>query len=145
MLRGKLPFLIDGGISFVDIRDVAQAMVILMQRPTMRPIYHLPGTACSVEAFFKRVAQVAGAKAPKLVLPYNAAHALAGATKWVSQRMGMEKSPLPDPVVVEMARHYWGLSSKYAYEDLGFAPRDPMQTLADTVGWLRHNHPQLRG
>ena len=143
MLRGRLPFLIKGGISFVDIRDVAAAMVRLMGLETMRPVYHLPGMACSVEAFFRSVGQVSGAEPPKVVLPFHAARALAGLTKWGALRAGLEKSPLPDPVVVEMARHYWGLSSKYAADELLFEPRDPMQTLADTVGWLRANHPEL--
>jgi nucleoside-diphosphate-sugar epimerase len=144
MLRGRLPFLIKGGISYVDIRDVASAMVRLMSLAKMRPVYHLPGTACSVEAFFRSVGQVASAPPPKIVLPYYAAHALAGLTKWGALRAGRDKSPLPDPVVVEMARHYWGLSSKYAAEELGFNPRDSVQTLADTVAWLRVNHPELR-
>ena len=143
MLRGRLPFLIEGGISFVDIRDVAAAMVRLMALPNMRPIYHLPGTACGVEAFFRRVGQVAGVSAPSIVLPYPAAHTLARLSKWTANRLGAAKPPLPDPVVVEMARHYWGLSSLYADKDLDFRPRDPMQTLADTVSWLRANHPDL--
>ena len=143
MLRGRLPFLIKGGISFVDIRDVAAAMVRLMTLPTMRPIYHLPGTACSVEAFFRSVGRVSGAEPPKVVLPFHAARVLATLTKWGALRAGLERSPLPDPVVVEMARHYWGLSSNYAADELQFIPRDPMQTLADTVTWLRANHPEL--
>ena len=143
MLRGRLPFVIKGGISFVDVRDVAAAMVRLMGLSTMRPVYHLPGTTCSVEAFFRSVGQVSGAEPPNVVLPYRTARALASATKWAALRLGLQKSPLPDPVVVEMARHHWGLSSKYAADELQFVPRDPMQTLADTVTWLRANHPEL--
>ena len=144
MLRGRLPFLIKGGISYVDIRDVAAAMARLIELPAMRPVYHLPGTACSVEAFFRSAGQVSGVTPPQVVLPYHAARTLAACTKWGAQRAGLDKSPLPDPVVVEMARHHWGLSSKYAEDELGFQPRDPMQTLSDTVAWLRAHHPALR-
>ena len=51
---------------------------------------------------------------------------------------------LPDPVVVEMAAHYWGVRSLYAAEDLGYKSRDPRETLRDTVDWLRANHDALR-
>ena len=50
----------------------------------------------------------------------------------------------PGPVVVEMASHYWGLESLYAADELGYASRDPLVTLRDTVDWLRANHASLR-
>jgi dihydroflavonol-4-reductase len=137
MLRGKLPFLLDGGIGFVDIRDVAAAMVAILGLASPRPIYHFPGTQCGVRDFFGRVATVSGVPAPKLCLPYpvalSLAHAAAAGARW----SGQAKSPLPDPVVVEMARHHWGMSSAYAATDLNFRPRPGLQTLADTVSWLR--------
>jgi hypothetical protein len=46
-------------------------------------------------------------------------------------------------VLVEMARHHWGLASRYSARELGFAPRDPLDTLRDTIAWLRAHHPDL--
>ena len=48
-----------------------------------------------------------------------------------------------DPVVIEMAAHYWGASSLYVSE-LGYKARDPRETLRDTVDWLRAHHEALR-
>ena len=42
---------------------------------------------------------------------------------------------LPDPVVVEMAAHHWGARSLHAATDLGYKPRDPSETLRDTIDW----------
>jgi hypothetical protein len=49
-----------------------------------------------------------------------------------------------DPVVVEMASHYWGLTSLYAASDLDYESRDPLVTIGDTVAWLQANHESLR-
>ena len=52
---------------------------------------------------------------------------------------------IPDPVITEMAGCYWGLSSLWSKDDLGYQTRDPRQTLVDTADWLKRNHPALSG
>jgi nucleoside-diphosphate-sugar epimerase len=42
-----------------------------------------------------------------------------------------------DPVGVELAQYYWYLDASLAERDLGWTPRDPSQTLADTIEDLR--------
>lgn len=144
MLRGKLPFLIRGGMHFVDVRDVIMAAWRAMETPRVRPVYNLPGLASSIEDFFALVEEASGAGAPRRILPYGFAHRLAALDEWLGVRLrGEPLHVFPGPVVVEMASHYWGLSSLYAADDLGFEPRDPLETLRDTVAWLRANHPAL--
>jgi hypothetical protein len=58
---------------------------------------------------------------------------------------GLRLHLLPDPVVIEMATHYWDIRSRHAEADLGFKSRPAEQTIADTVVWMRANHPELRG
>jgi dihydroflavonol-4-reductase len=143
-LRGKYPFLIEGGVSFIDIRDAAPAILAALRHPAARPVYHLDGTDCSVVAFFDLCRQVCGVEPPSAILPYKTAHALAVAAEQGAHLVG-QHSPFPDPVVIEMARHYWGLTSRYSAAELGYQTRPPRQTLADTIAWLRDHHPQLRG
>jgi dihydroflavonol-4-reductase len=128
-LERRLPFLIRGGMHFTDVRDVAAAALRAMAHPAPQPVYHLPGHACSIERFFADLAAVSGVPAPRRVLPYTPAHLLA--------RLFARLELLPDPVLIEMAAHYWGARSLYAERDLGFAPRPPLETLRDTVEWLR--------
>ena len=137
LLRRRLPFLIRGGMHFADVRDVAQALLGAMERPTARPVYHLPGTACTVREFYRQTAELAGTRAPRLTLPFRPAWLLATA----AQRIGL--SILPDPILVEMASRYWGLSSRYSAEELGYRSRPGRETLADTIAWLRSHHPEL--
>ncbi|MBM4344818.1 MAG: NAD-dependent epimerase/dehydratase family protein [Deltaproteobacteria bacterium] len=137
-LRGAYPFLIEGGMSFVDVRDAAPAILRALDHPARRPVYHLNGTDCGVVAFFELCRQVCGVRPPDYVLPFAIAHRLATAAERVAHLTG-RKSPLPDPVVLEMGRHYWGLASLHAERELGFRARPPRQTLADTIDWLRRN------
>ncbi len=137
-LEQRLPFLIRGGIHFVDVRDVAQAVLRAMSIPRPRPIYHLPGTACSIEEFFGMLAEISGTPAPRAGIPLGVARLLASA----AQRLGvlLKGEPLqllPDPVVVEMAARYWDVRSLYAADDLAYVTRDAHETLIDTVRWLR--------
>lgn len=145
MLNGKLPALLRGGIHFVDIRDAIRAIWRAMELPQVRPIYHFAGMSSSIEEFFGLVERVSGVPAPKLILPYGLAHFIAVADEWIGVRLKGE--PLHyflDPVVVEMASHYWGLTSLYAASELGYESRDPLVTIGDTVAWLQANHESLR-
>ncbi|MEC9464375.1 MAG: NAD-dependent epimerase/dehydratase family protein [Myxococcota bacterium] len=143
MLRKKLPFLIQGGIHFIDVRDASRAMVRAMWLDSVREVYHLVGTDCGITDFFDMVKEVSGVEPPRAILPYRAAHTLASAAEMANRFLPGHGISVPDPVVVEMASRYWGLKSRYAQKDLDYNSREPLQTLADTVVWLRANHPEL--
>jgi dihydroflavonol-4-reductase len=50
-----------------------------------------------------------------------------------------DKAPPVEPAAVEMAEYFWYLDSSKAARELGFSPRDPGETLLDTVKYLREN------
>ncbi len=140
MKRG-FPARIPGGVAFTDIRDVAAAVWACAELESPRPVYHLPGETWTVREFFESIAHLGGVKPPRFALPYRVAHTLALAARPLSKWTG--KNLMPDPVVIEMGRHHWGMTSKYA-DELNFSPRPAEQTLADTVQWLRKHHPDVR-
>jgi dihydroflavonol-4-reductase len=135
-LRGRMPFLIRGGMHFADVRDAAAALrrAMLVEQP--RAIYHLPGAVQDIAAFFRVVAEVSHRPPPARTIPYPMAHLLA--------RLTAPLSLLPDPVVVEMAAHYWRMHSRYAESGLAYRSRAARDTIADTVAWLLAHHPRLR-
>lgn len=134
-LRGRIPFLIRGGMHFADVRDVAQALVRVMALPAARPIYHLPGTVCSLEDFYGQVAALSGRAPPRFLLPFRPAWLLATLTGRLGLRL------LPEPSLIEMASHYWAMRSKYSAAELGYLSRSASETLTDTIEWLRANAP----
>lgn len=142
LLRGRLPFIFTGGHHFADIRDVAAAMVVAMQHPQPRPIYHMAGMASTLADFFRLTARLADVPFPKLQVATGLLRRLAG----LNHRLGAKAlSLIPDPVVIEMAAHYWGLADQQARTDLGYRSRPPEETLTDTITWLRQHHPLLAG
>lgn len=143
-LQGKLPFVIKGGMHFIDIRDGARAIVRALFKTKPKPVYHLSGTACRIHEFFRMLEDVSGKRAPRICLPGPLARFLARSSKRIERLfVGNGTSLLPDPVMVEMGSCYWDVRSRYAKEDLGFVSRPARETLADTVAWLRENHKGL--
>jgi nucleoside-diphosphate-sugar epimerase len=134
-LEGKVPFVIRGGMHFADVRDVAAALVRIMELPQARPVYHLPGTMCSIEEFYGMTAAVSGRTPPSRVIPYGPALVLSR----LCARLGLHL--LPEPSLIEMAGHYWAMRSKYAEGELGWRPRPGLETLRDTVEWV-NSHPK---
>jgi dihydroflavonol-4-reductase len=141
LLRGRLPFIVDGGMHFVDVRDAADAMLRAMRRADPNPVYHLSGTASTLSEFFHMVAEHAGLTPSWRVLPGPLVRLAAR----LNEAIGSPLHVVPDPVVVEMAAHHWAILSRHAEAELGYRSRPPGQTIADTVSWLRLNHPDLRG
>ncbi len=127
-----------GGISFVDVRDVASACVSAMARGRSGARYLLGGPNWTFHEFFGRLSRVSKVEAPWLRLPARwnqtltrAVHALDHAYRHRGHR-----SPI-DRVSFEMAQHYWYCNCTLARRELGFAPRDPAETLDDTVRDVR--------
>lgn len=141
VLRRRLPFMVNGGMHFVDVRDAADAMVRAMLLPQAQPVYHLAGTASTLDEFFRAVARADGLEPSWNVLPAR----LVWYAARLNEMSGLRLHMLPDPVVIEMATHYWDIRSRHAEADLGFKSRPAEQTIADTIAWMRAHHPALGG
>jgi dihydroflavonol-4-reductase len=137
LLEGRVPAVPSGGLSFVDARDAAEAMVLAMEKGRPGDRYLVGACNLSLRDFFERVARVAGVKAPWVPMPPSRAFASLGA-RWVESicaRVGVE-APV-DAVSVEMAQCFWYLDASKAERELGWKARDPNVTLFDTVEDLR--------
>ena len=140
LLQHRLPFILDGRMHFVDVRDAAAAMIRAMQHHNPKPVYHLAGTVCTLEDFFRAIARAANLKPTWRIVPAPLLWFIAR----LNEISGFRFHMVPDPVLVEMARHHWDLRSRHAEADLGYRSRPAEQTIADTVAWMRLNHPDLR-
>lgn len=141
-LEGKVPAAPSGGVSFVDVRDAADGFVRALEHGNAGESYLLSQANLALEDYFEKLAAIADRPAPLRSLPDDVLAAGARALDSVGRRLGLE--PDLDPVSVEMARHYWYVDASKARRELDWSPRDPNETLRDTVRWLRDNHPHLR-
>jgi dihydroflavonol-4-reductase len=126
-----------GGLSFVDVRDTARAFRVAMKKGRHAERYLLGAANWTFNKFFGRLERLTKVSAPMLALP---SRLVVGGAKLVDSlfRQWDLASPV-EPGAVEMAQYFWYLNCNKASRELGFRPRDPGETLHDTVVYLREN------
>jgi dihydroflavonol-4-reductase len=126
-----------GGLSFVDVRDVATTFRAAMKDGRAGERYLLGSANWTFERFFGRLERLTKVRAPRFSFPSRLA--VAGSQLIHAFYKQWDKAPPVEPAAVEMAEHFWYLDSSKAERELGFSPRDPGETLLDTVKYLREN------
>jgi dihydroflavonol-4-reductase len=115
-------------------------MVLALSRGRAGERYLVSAINLTIGAFFSRLERLSGVPAPRLKTPRSLTLARAGAT--LIERLG-KHVPLDaslDRTSAEMAQCFWYVDPTKAEKELGWTPRDPGETLADTLADL-----QLRG
>lgn len=136
-MLGRIPVMPRGGISFVDVRDAAQAFVAALTAGNVGERHLLGAVNWEFTEFFGRLSRLAKVPPPPLRLPspvkVAAAHLL---EHWARGRGHEPDLPAAD---VEMGEHWFFIDSSKAQQLLGFTPRDPMETLSQTIAYLRRH------
>ncbi len=136
-LARKIPYTPSGGLSFVDARDAAAAFINALEKGRHQEKYLLGAANMTFAQFFGRLERLSGVSAPMLKMPKKLA--MAGSSFIDSVFKNWNKVSPVQPKEVEQAEHFWYFSSAKAEEELDFAPRDPQETLQDTISYLREN------
>jgi dihydroflavonol-4-reductase len=136
-LLGRIPAMPRGGISFVDVRDAAQAFAAALTKGNPGERHLLGAANWEFEEFFGRLGRIAHKPPPPLRLP--SALQIAGAH--LVERFAKARGREPDlPAAdVEMGACWFFIDSSKSERVLGFSPRDPVQTLSDTVSYVREH------
>jgi dihydroflavonol-4-reductase len=134
-LEGRLPVIPHGGLSFVDVRDAAASTVAAIERGRPGERYLLGGPNWTCADFFGKIGRVAHTRPLRIALPEVVQTRAAAAWEAVVRAAG--RRPDLDRASVEMGQLFWYCDSTKATTELGFAARDPQETLADTVRDLR--------
>jgi dihydroflavonol-4-reductase len=136
-LHRRIPAMPCGGLSFVDVRDAARAFLAALTAGLPGERHLLGGCNIEFDDFFARLSRLSGVPAPPLRLPSAvkvlAAHAI---ERWAHAR---DREPDLDAASVEMGEHWFFIDSSKSVRLLGFAPRDPYETLAETVQYLQRH------
>ena len=134
-LRKQIPVVPPGGMNFVDVRDAADATAAALVRGRAGERYLLGGPNWTMKDFFGKLSRVSKVPAPWMKLPKTLNRWGASLISEIARKAGRE--PTVDRISVEMAEHFWWFDSSKAEAELGFAARDPLLTLHDTVEYLR--------
>jgi dihydroflavonol-4-reductase len=126
-----------GGLNVVDARDVAALMPVAMERGTPGARYLVGAVNWTFAEFFGRLERLTKVAAPKVKIsgdfPFLAARAQAALYRGLGRKVAV------DPESVEMAQCFWYLDAGKAARELGFDPRDPADTLRETVKYIREH------
>lgn len=136
-LGRKIPYCPSGGLSIVDARDAAAAFITALEKGGHKEKYLLGSANMTFAEFFGRLERLSGVSAPMLKVPKSLAVAGSSIIESVFKHWG-KASPVAQKEV-EQAEHFWYLDASKAKDELGFSPRDPQETLNDTIGYLRAN------
>jgi len=136
-LMGRIPVMPRGGISFVDVRDAAKAFVAALTRGNVGERHLLGAANWEFTEFFARLGRIAHRPPPLLRMPSPlkivAAHWM---ERWARDRGREPDLPASD---VEMGECWFFIDSSKSERVLGFQPRDPVETLTDTVHYVRRH------
>jgi nucleoside-diphosphate-sugar epimerase len=134
-LKGEILAIPQGGLNFVDVRDVARGLILAMRSGQPGERYLLGSVNWTFAELIEKVAQISGRKPPKIKLPTEVSLWGARTLRRVYPLFG--KSFEMDDTSIKMSACFWYCDSSKARQELGFQTRDPEETLRDTVQDLR--------
>ncbi len=136
-LARKIPYTPSGGLSFADVRDTAAAFINALEKGRHQEKYLLGAANMTFAEFFGRLERLSKVSAPMLRVPKKLA--MAGSSLIDSLYKNWNRRSPIQPKEVEQAEYFWYFDSAKAEEELNFLPREPNETLQDTISYLRKN------
>ncbi len=139
MAKHFTPMVPMGGVSVVDVRDVAAGMIAARERGTAGRTYILAGHNLAYRQLWEMMAEVVGVRAPRIPLgPVNRMIA-SKAMDLVTRVTGRE--PLLNSAALNLSSKRLWFSSQRATEELGYRFRPAMESLQDAWRWLVQYQP----
>jgi len=142
-MQRDIPAMPTGGLSFVDVRDAAQALRSAITNGRVGERYLLGAVNMPLKEFLERLSRLTDVPPPRLQLPSAlnllGVEGLERLAKWRGVEPGIDRHS------VEMGEHFFYFDSAKAKDELGFDPRDPQDTLRDTVRDLQARQRAGRG
>lgn len=133
--RKKLHLLIDGAYDFVDVRDVAQGLILACAKGKRGEGYILSGARVGLTQLRDMVQEIVGVHSPALVLPFGFARWAAGAAEHFYRLS--RTTPRFTRYALQTIKDNCDFSCARAESELGYSPRPLQVTLADTLDWWR--------
>lgn len=136
-LRGKMPpFSIPGGMDFVDVRDVAGAVISSIQKGRSGEYYLTSGDYLELSHFFMILEKLSGIKPPKYTLPHSLCRIVARSMEiWAN---AFNRATPLTPGALKLLGKDVRIDSNKAREELNFAARPIEKTFEDMVAWFRN-------
>ncbi len=135
-LKRKLRAYVDGAYDFVDVRDVADGIILAYRYGRRGQSYILSGERITVREMLSVLEEASGVKAPSFRLPIWLSR-LAGKIAVLYHRLS-GATPLFTDYSIDVLSSNSEVSNEKARRELGFSPRSVRRSLADAVAWFLH-------
>ncbi|MBV8300306.1 MAG: NAD-dependent epimerase/dehydratase family protein [Candidatus Dormibacteraeota bacterium] len=135
VMRGAMPGFLSGGMNVVDVRDVAWLHVAAMERGRAGQRYVAGGADLSLAEFWRRIADAAGRRPPRLRIPLAVA-LVAGVIDEARSRLSGAEPRVPVEGVRMGVRRMFASSAK-AEAELGYRSSPVEPAIRDAVDWYR--------
>lgn len=138
-LNRAMPALLDTGLNWVHVRDVAAGHILAAEKGRVGERYILGNAEgnWSMRQMFSVLAEVTGIPAPKLRIPYFVALGAAYVDEALSSLTG--KPPKAPLAGVRMAKYKMFFNPAKAIRELGLPQTPPRQALAEAAEWFCQN------
>jgi len=134
---GRMMPYVDGSYDFVDVRDVADGLILAEQGGRRGESYIVSGQRISVRYILETVRAASGKAFRRVRIPFGLAHFAAAFTPYYYR---LKKSrPRFTPLSLEVLRSNSDVSHAKATRELGYSPRSLYESIADTARWFIEN------
>lgn len=136
--QGKIPALIHGGYDWVDVRDVAKAAVVSIEKGKAGERYILSGHWRTLCELAEQVYKISGERFKKLTCSAGLARIGLPFLKLYCRLNNTQPLYTKDSLKILQTGHSH-ISHEKAKKSLEFTPRPIEETLRDTYDWYRTN------
>jgi dihydroflavonol-4-reductase len=133
-MQHGLHFLIDGAYDFVDVRDVAQGLILAESHGRSGESYILSGERITIAGIFEQVQKATGLHGIRLPVPLSLVRLAAMLAPLYYRLAGAR--PTLTPYALETITSNSVISNAKARRELGYTPRSLSESIQDTVAWL---------
>lgn len=133
-MKGKLPGGVTGGYDFVDVRDVADGVIAAAEKGRKGECYILSNRFIPIPDLLKYMQKATGGP-HKICFPLSLAKMMAPVFEWIGKVTGTR------PLFTRYSLHTMEANGRFSHDkatmELGYCPRDMMDTVKDTIDYLR--------
>jgi dihydroflavonol-4-reductase len=133
-LTGRMPALVETGLNFVDVADVATGHLLAYERGRPGERYILGAENLSLRQLLERVGALVGKRAPRFAVPLWLPLSVAWVDETVLGRLGLQpRIPIDG---VRMSKESMFYDASKAKDQLGFAPQPLDGAIRAAVRWF---------
>ncbi len=137
ILEGKFPVIPPGGVSMVDARDIAQAMINAVEKGRSGERYIASNGYLTMAEFANYIGKAAGVHVPQTVAPYAVMILFARVSELLSRITG--QAPMVGVNTLQAIHLKREVSAAKAMRELGVTFRPFEETFRDEVNWFIDN------